>query len=398
MKKDLANKVLIFLLAIYCVGVVIHIAIHSNRYQWDFYGYYQCAKAYELGIDPYDANAVSAMAQRPVLSYVYPPLTLIFFKIFAKIDYGSAFHIFLILKCFLVIGIIALWRYAFFNKQVDSIFYIVCLLGFNSAIYLDLRAGNVSILEQFLIWLALACYLKRKYVYFCALIIMAAIFKLQPIALLFLLLFISDRSRFKYLMASFTAFGTVLFLQYFSKPLLFLSFLTNATHTLIERGITNPSTFTFIREMVRGSTGFTNIVSLNKISFIFYLFTGSAIIFVSCSAYRRLKYAEVHDKEKQVIFMGSLIYALISLRFKDYSFILLIPAAYYAIKSIPTTTAYMLSAVAVSLSAVHVTLPGLNTIIYFLWNYYPLVITYCLWVFYLWGFYSSIKKTKILSS
>ena len=392
MKKDLLNRTFIILLFLYFISIVINISAQKNKYQWDFNGFYQCTKAYENGINPYDTHAVSAMAKEPILAYVYPPITLLFFRIFTKMDYAIAFQVFLVLKCILILATIALWRNSFFDKQVDAIFYFLCLLGFNSAIYLDLRAGNISILEQFLIWLAIACYVKRRYTCFCALVIIAAVFKIQPIAFLLLLLFVVDKDKYKYLLGSFTAFGMVFLAQFIFSPHLFIDFIANATHSLTEGGIINPSTFTFIRKLVGVSTGLTDIALLTKISIIFYLITASMIVFISWVALRRLQNTKMHDGEKWIIFMACLIYTLVCIRFKDYSFILLIPPAYYLIKRIASIKTHIVLFIAVSLTAVHVTLPGLKTVFYLLWNYYPLMITYCLWILYVWGFHSSDKK------
>ena len=89
MKKDLLNKAFIILIFLYFVGIVINLSVHMKKYQWDFYACYQSTKAYEQGINPYDTNAVSAMAKEPILAYVYPPIILFFFQVFTKSSFLS---------------------------------------------------------------------------------------------------------------------------------------------------------------------------------------------------------------------------------------------------------------------------------------------------------------------
>lgn len=366
----------------YCVIAIINILSHKGIYQWDFYGYYQCAKAYGNGINPYDTKAVSQIAKSLICPFVYPPITLFFFQIFTKLDYNLAFNLYIIIKCILMIGLIYLWRNTFLHKQVDLIFYLLCLFAFNATIYLDLSSGNISILEQFMIWLAFSYYLKRKFIYFCILIVLAAVFKIQPILFIFLLFFVENKSKYKLLIGSFMAFGIILLIQFISSPYLFSNFITNVANTVKEGGINNPSTFAFIRDLFKVLLGISNNILLDRISLLFHLVIVVAIIFISRSAYIHLKSVKVEDKEKWAIFLACLIYNLINIRFKDYSYILLILPTYFIIKTTSIRAKGLLLFIA-SISAPNVTLPGSYFVFNILWNYYPLFVAYLIWSLYL---------------
>jgi hypothetical protein len=371
------------LLVLYSLMVVINISTHKDKYQWDFYGYYECAKAYENRVNPYDRNAVSQRAKLQVYNYVYPPVTLFFFQIFTKLDYFTASYLYLILKCLLLIGLIYLWRNGFFDKQVDSIFYLLCLFAFNATIYLDLESGNISILEQFVIWLALFFYLKQRFILFLLSIVLAASFKIQPILFIFLILFSESRNKYLYLLTSFIVFALVLLVQYISNPHLFSNFISNALYTFSEKGPINPSSFSFFQEL---SQFFSSLLGMPMISRTFpipYLALATIVILSSLSVYFLLRQLKIQDKDKWIIFLFCLVYALINPRFKNYSYILLLPPAYFLIKKISCIKAGTLFFLLLIIQVAYIALPGMNNVAYFLWNYYPLVISYFIWGLYL---------------
>ena len=390
MKKWL-SKIFGILLVLYCVGVIIDISKHKNIYQWDFLSCYYSTKAYEAGLNPYDANTVSEISGKKSFAYDYPPITLYFFKIFTKLDYNSAFDAYLILKCVLLAGLILLWRNVFLNKQTDFIFYLLCLLAFDTTIYIDLRAGNPCTIEQFMIWLALFFYLKRKYTFFCIAAIAAAIFKIQPIFFLFLLLFIEDKNKYKYLIGSFCAFGAIFLATYLFEPNLFSNFITVAVGTTEENGIFNPSTFSFAQDLLQTLSKITGIVILNKAYLILYLIIVTPVLLASRLAYISIKNLKIKDEEKWkwIIFLMCFVYALICPRFMNYSYIIIIVPAYFVIKRASCIKPNTLLSIFTTMFIVYLTfpifvsIPGSKTVAYFFWNYYPLTAAYCLWGLFL---------------
>jgi hypothetical protein len=133
--------------------------------------------------------------------------------------------------------------------------------------------------------------------------------------------------------------------------------------------------------------GYGNIGLLNKISMAVYSLICGIIFCISWSTYIRLKNAKTHDLEKWTLFMACLVYSLVCIRFKDYSYILLIPATYHIIGRVKRNQIQLILFVLISLSAVHVTLPGVNVAFHLIWNYYPLMIAYGVWVLFLGGGY-----------
>lgn len=394
--KKLLSKILIALLVLYSAGLIIDISNHKDS-QWDFNGYYYCAKAYEAGLNPYDTNAVYQITHRPSFPYVYPPITLFFFKIFTILDYNSAFYAYLALKCILMSGIIFIWRNVFLNKETGLLFYLLCLLSLNTPIYHDLLSGNISMFEQFLIWLGLVYYLNSKYTLFCIAIIAASIFKIQPIFFLFLLLFIEDKNKYKYLIGSFTAFGMILLATYLLEPHLFSNFIANALNSAKEQGMLNPSTFSFARDLLQLLSKITGAAVFGKAYLIFYLIIITVIIYASRLAYISITNLKIQDKKKWIIFLMCFVYALICPRFKDYSYMILIVPAYFIIKRVSFKPYVLLFIFIILPTSYYVSLPVFTDISRFLWDYSPLIVSYCLWGLYLREM-SLLHKNKVFAA
>ncbi len=398
MSKGILTKTLKILLICFCIIIISNLLIHKNKCQWDLYRYYVCAKAYESGVNPYNSIAVSQMANSPVITFTNPPIVLFIFRIFTKLDFNLLYYSYLILKCLLLIGLIYLWRNTFLNKQVGVMFYFLCLLGFNAAIYLDLVAGNITILEQCMIWLAFSYYLKHKFLRFCVLIIAASIFKIQPIFFLFLLLFAQDKNKYKFLFISLTAFTAVLLMQYMYDPQLFFNFITGfAAYIGVERGMINPSTSAFLRDLVDYFLKIKDRNLQNIISTLAYLIVIIPIIFISVLAYMRIKVANIKNKEKLAIFFSCSIYAVVANYFKDYSYILLILPTYFIIKTNRVTPKGLLLFIA-GIYPAYVTFPGMSTIARLFWSYYPLFVAYLVWYLYLTELRSPIEESSYVSN
>ncbi|MCX5714127.1 MAG: glycosyltransferase 87 family protein [Candidatus Omnitrophica bacterium] len=174
-------------LALYCVIIILNITNKGDFFQWDFRGFYYCAKSASSGLDPYNTKKIACAFNSYIFPYCYTPFSLYFFKLFTFFRYTAAFYIFLFLKCVLLLALIIIWRDGFFGRRLGVSFFVLCLLGFDRAIYLDFAAGNVSIFEQIFLWLAFLFYLRKRLFLFCVFILLASVFKLQPIFFLVLL-------------------------------------------------------------------------------------------------------------------------------------------------------------------------------------------------------------------
>lgn len=381
----MSKKLLTAALVIYCIYLLFHVSTHREDYQTDFKIYYYAAKAYTDGHNPYDPKVLFAMAQVPTHNkFVYPPFTLPFFRLFSIIKYEPAFFVFLSLKILLLAGLIYLWAKKLLQKDADFLFYVFCLLGYNSAIFLDVIASNVSIVEQFVLWLGFYFLLSRRPIPFCACVLAAALFKITPILFLFLVWIIDfeKKRKYAYFFGTATVFSFILLASYVIHPLPFKSFISNSME-IDERGIINPSTLAILKDAFDLLAIKTGATVPHFVPSVVFLFVISGILFLSWRSYTGMKFLNGAYREKSAIFFACLVYALILPRFKDYSYILLLVPTYFIIKRPVYAKVYVLFFSFTALSVTRVTLPGFPIIFNFLWRYYPLIIAYSAWGLYL---------------
>ena len=391
-KKVIAGLVTI-LLGLYLITLILHISANYTQYQWDFRTHRKAGEIFADGKNPYDAGILISQEGGEFL-YTYPPVTLFLYWLFSLPSYKSAFHIFLIAKCILLFGLIYFWRTEFLNRSAGPLFFLFCLLAFNSAIFRDLIAGNINLVEQVMLWLAFFFHLRHQLVWFCIFCLLAASFKIIPIFFLVLLLLSGDKKRYFYFAGSAGVFFLYLLVQYVVAPHLFNGFIRNALIVVGERGTIVPSTFTLLSDIFKWISQNIGIVVPQAIQFILFLLFVAAVTFFSHKAYKRLQQLDLKDKEIISLFLVCLVYALIHPRFKDYAHMLLLPPAYYIIKNTRYTSAvpfvYFLSILVYPPFIV----PGTEIVFSFFWKYYPLMIVYTIWVMYLHEI-SSLGKNEV---
>ena len=115
------------LLLAYFITLILHISAQSDQYQWDFRTHRKAAEIFVDGSDPYDPGILLSQKDANFL-YTYPPFTLFFYALFQQTDYNTAFHVFLLVKCALLVGLVNFWRNAFLGPAGDSLFFLFCLL------------------------------------------------------------------------------------------------------------------------------------------------------------------------------------------------------------------------------------------------------------------------------
>jgi hypothetical protein len=174
--------------------VLGYVVLHFN--QWDFRTFRYAAEARARGLDPYRLQDLSVVAgQRVPLPFLYPPGTLPLFAPLARLPIITAAALWLGFKLVLLIGLIAIWRSVFVPEINELTLLFVAVFGYDAALLWDLRAGNVTVIEQALLWSGFACYVRGRWAGFATLVACASIFKLVPIVYLGLLLAPRERAR-----------------------------------------------------------------------------------------------------------------------------------------------------------------------------------------------------------
>ncbi len=381
MPKKIAAIAIIVLLLAYFITLILHVSAHDDQYLWDFRTHREAGRLLASGSNPYDADILSPQARTTFL-YTYPPVTLFFYRLFAIPDYRTAFHIFLIGKLVLLIGLVYFWQREFLKESGDTLFYIFCLLAFNSAIFLDMIAGNINLVQQALLWLGFSFYIKARYTLFCLFILIAASFKMTPIFFLILMLLPDDKNKFKYFFGAGAAFLVYLLGQFLIVPDLFTGFIKNALIVVGEKGEVVPSTNKLIAAVVEMMAGIAGSPPPQALASAFFLTAAAGVVFFSYKACVRLRLADTDTRSMMEVFMVCLVYALIHPRFKDYGYILLLVPSYYMIKNTAYTKLAPFLFILFIMSN-RLMLPIADSVYDIIWTYYPLIVAYWVWGLYL---------------
>jgi hypothetical protein len=183
-----------------------------------------------------------------------------------------------------------------------------------------------------------------------------------------------------------------LLIQYAVVPEMFRAFLATITNTLAEWGIICPSTIGAVESASDWLTRTENISVPKYLRLGLFCVITAAILFVTGRAYRILKSCKTEDKEKILLFIACLVYAIIHPRMKDYAYVLLIVPSYFIINRTGYSKIYPFLFALPLISAAHVTLPGLEIIYSLMWAFFPLVIAYLMWALYLYEIFVLMKQ------
>jgi hypothetical protein len=290
----------------------------------------------------------------------------------------------LLVKCALLVGLVIFWRNAFLGPAGDSLFFLFCLLVFNSAVFADLIAGNINLLEQILLWTAFFFFLQKRFALFCVFVLLAASFKMTPLFFIVLLLTSDHPKKYHYFGYAGTIFLAYLAVQYLIYPEMFMGFVRNALTVVGESGAVGPSTEKFVKEIFALLSQLSGPLPPVIISAV-VIALAALVVFLSGRAYFLLKGTRTGhpDCDKMILFLVCLVYALIHPRFKDYAYMLLIVPAYYIMKTTRLKKAFPFIFILSVLAAPHLMLPGFDFLSSIMWRYFPLMVAYTIWGLYL---------------
>lgn len=391
MKSKMINRIVGGLVIIYFVYCVYFLYTNRFKHQWDFQMQYSAAHIFSEGKNPYDAETMKAYAGN-TLWYAYPPATLLFYRLFTFMPYDTAYGVYLLLKAAAIVGLVWLWQRKFIGAGFNGWFYLLCMLAFNGAIFLDMRSGNINMFEELMLWLGFYFFLEGRLIMFCLFILLAGSFKMTPAVFLVLLLFTGNKKKLVYLAGSCVVFACYLLIQFAISPDFFSRFVAGATNTLTERGVIAPSTLSMTADLLDLSGKSVGINVPPLICYIIDFIVAATVLFLSVRAYFVLVRQKAEDRDKIVIFTACLVYAIIHPRMKDYAYVLLIAPSFYIICRAGFSKMFPFLLALSILSTVHITLPGLVNIYAITWAYWPLLIAYLMWGLSIFEIYNSDRR------
>ena len=313
-------------LVLLCFWRFWHLRAAGN---WDFRVYYWAAKAQRVGLDPYNLQDLSRVAeQRVVLPYLYPPTLLYLLRPLTWFPLGIAIAVYVVLKVACVAGLILIWKACLDLRDSLALFLLV-IFGFSDAVFNDLFSGNVATFEALVLWLAILCFLRGASVLFAFLVVCASIAKLTPLFFLPLVLLGSDRRRFR-IFISMALVGLVLPIVSFGGNLSRLGKYLRMIGDVDERGPTNSAILPLLRDVhehlaKRGAA--LTIVSPTAV------YVGISLVVLSVTVVALVRTMRSPDHDREVLrerAMGMVIlYSFLLPRFKDYSYCLLLPVVVF---------------------------------------------------------------------
>jgi len=378
-------KVLAGAILLYYAVLLGRIIVRWDYYQWDFKTFFYAGKAHAEGLNPYGLTALAKVAGGPVrFRFIYPPVTLWVFRLFSLFfRLKIAYYVFLALKVAALSLLLLLWKKIFLKSEAGLWFVPFALVAFNSSIFVDLMAGNISVFEQAGLWLAFYAFLKQKYIFFSALVVGVACFKITPVFFLLLLIFARHPRKWLYLLGSLSAFAAIQGISFATSPL-FEDFLVY--NRAFGRGTENPSTYSLFVDLLAGlGARLHHPLPSILFSVVFGLF-GVAVLIVGGRAVGRLFHRKEwmsEEKDRLLVFFACLTYAVLVPRFLAYSHIILIVPAYFALKRFMPALGgglfFILAALQIPQQAAG---PGTDWFFQTIWTYSGVIIGWALWVLY----------------
>jgi hypothetical protein len=329
-KARVGRLILAFAIGIVGCLVLIDLWARPDLYQGDLRAYYYAGKAFASGQDPYSPGVLSSLAGTPILNgFVYPPITLPAFRLLSELPYPAMYHFMLVAKVLLLVLLFTIWSREFLLGLPLS-FILFAGLAFNASVYVDLRVGNLSIMEQAAIWLGFSFFLRKRLVPYALLILLVSLLKITPILLLLLILFSEDSRRGVYFGVSLALFVGLQLVSLALAPGLFRGFLM-ASSSLKDHGVVNPSTFGFIQQSLDTLKGHVAGSVIDAASMAIYAVLSAGVALITHRAMRSLSDLPLRRKLMLSICLFCLTYGLIVPRFKTYSYIIVLAPGYFVL-------------------------------------------------------------------
>ncbi len=321
------NRILIF----YCLSIIILnilvILLQFNGSGWDFNIYLSALKVWVSGGNPYLVQSIQHYDQTE-LTFVYPPITLIFFKILFFSQNKIIYYIYWISALLLTFFIV---------KKTDNnfqplLFMTLLITGFTATIW-NFITGNIGLLELLIFALAIF-YLVQKNSYYIPAILITLIgfVKIIPIFLtcLFLLTPQTNKEKLKVISTILILFCSLSVVSWLLFPNLTIYYYLSITGGLSQYtpiaesgGISNPSSL-FLFENI------SNLFIKNNLYFSLVLFVAYATFILSIF----LRYIKkVYRDFLEIFCVGTLAIFLIVPQMKPYTFTLAIIPVYFLIKN-----------------------------------------------------------------
>lgn len=381
LKKVRAHQALIIQIALSLIASasfvlsIFDILADPEKFQWDLKVYYNGPLEFTQGLDPYKVS-----------HFVYPPIYLPILKVFSTwFSYEQFYSVFLFAKILCFIGLLWIWKRVFLLKVPIGVFLLFVWLGFYATFFVDFLAGNISVFETTLLFLAFICFLKGFLVSFVVLVLSAASLKLTPVFFL-ILLPLSSRRNWKLFFwgcLGFLLYGILNFIMY---PEFTRTFVVEALSRTGESGFVCPSSLAFLNDAWTQLLSRWDFLPAGAIAKMTYFVLALFVLLTSWQSLNRAhaRGSRISSEQKFLVLFSILIFAITMPRMKDYAYMIALPSLLYAVYEFDIRVPrWVLFLPLILIPPATTWPPFFQEAFRQFWNYYPLFLASLFWFFYL---------------
>ena len=298
-------------------AAVLYLVLAPAHFHWDFRVYYRAAETWISGGDPYARGyPVEIGFVTGALPFVYPPPALVIFAPFTVLPESAAIVAWLALELAATVALVGTWR-RFAPVPRDGRLGLVLLFAFNGALYTALASGNVVVFEALALFVGFDALLRDRPGRFAALVVAAGALKLVPLVWLGALLVWGGPRRWRSLGLALGAVIALAALTWALSP----AYANAAVAQFDERRWTNPTLLAALRDLADR----TNLaISPTAI----YVVLAAAILAITGARIARRR-----PSPRTLVPLLFVVAALVLPRFKNYSYVELLPAALVAMQA-----------------------------------------------------------------
>jgi hypothetical protein len=374
-KELIMQGSLAFTAAVSFILSILEILADPEKFQWDLKVYYYSPLVFGEGLNPYKVS-----------HFVYPPIYLPLFKIFSTLfSYDQFYPVFLFAKILCFFGLMFVWKKNFFLKAPFGVFLFLSWLGFYAAFLIDFQAGNISVFETALLFLAFSCFLKEWLGLFTVLVLCAASFKITPIFFL-ILLPLSSRQNWRVFSLGCLGFLSYGILNYLMYPEFTQTFFSEALARTGESGFICPSSLAFVTDVWTHFLSGWEFMPAKAIAKVTYLALASFILWRSWKSWHQAKGSGCRNNQDRIflVLFSILVFTLAMPRMKDYAYMIAIPSLLYAMYEFEFQIPRWLLFLPLILIPPTTTWPPFfQEAFREFWSYYPLLLAALVWTLYL---------------
>jgi alpha-1,2-mannosyltransferase len=303
------------------VALIAYLVVAPEHFHWDVRTYYAAADAVLSGTDPYRAGAaVEVGFVVNVLPFVYPPAIAVVLAPVALLPESVAIGVWLVVELAAVVAMVATWRRLIGPFPLDARLALLLLFGFDAALYTGIASGNVAVFEALALAVAFDGLLRDRPVRFAVLVVAAAAVKLVPIVYLPCLLVWGGPRRHRVLAWAVVAVAAIAVAQLVLAPAWCAEFWSAAT-ALDERRWPNPTTLAFVRDVAdRG--------------FAIPPWPAYVVIVATVLAVTSWRVVRLRPAPRAIVPLLFVVAALVLPRFKNYTYVELLPAAIVCLRAV----------------------------------------------------------------